>query len=118
MGSIACDDMPTETQIPYDKFEAAYHQLMFELVVLQVKSIRAAIGDEKIDRLYIDGGFSDNEVYVQLLSQFLRGMKLSTTDSSLGSALGAAIVISEVALEPKFLKKNYALKKHRPLLSK
>ncbi len=43
-------------------------------------------------------------------------MKLSTTDSSLGSALGAAIVISDVTLEPKFLKKNYSLKKHTSLI--
>ena len=85
---------------------------MLELVLIQVKSIRSAIGDEKIERIYIDGGFSDNEVYIQLLSQSLDNMKLSTTDSSLGSALGAAIVISDAILEPKFLKKNYSLKKH------
>jgi sugar (pentulose or hexulose) kinase len=116
--SIASPDMPQETKISYDRFEHAYHQLMLELVLLQERSIRSAIGDDPIERLYVDGGFSDNQVYIQLLSQYFRNMKLSTTDSSLGSALGAAIVISDVALEPKFLKKNYALKKHRPLTSK
>ncbi|QLG44638.1 FGGY-family carbohydrate kinase [Costertonia aggregata] len=114
--SIASDDMPEETKIPYDKFEHAYHQLMLELVLLQEKSIRAAIGNEKIKRLYIDGGFSDNEIFIQLLSQYLGDMKLSTTDASLGSALGAALVISDTLLEPKFLKKNYALKKYRTLI--
>ena len=116
--SISSEDMPQETKIPYDKFEHAYHQLMLELVLLQEKSTRAAIGNEKIERLYVDGGFSDNEVYIQLLSQYLRNMKLRTTDSSLGSALGAAIVISDVTLEPKFLKKNYAVKKHKSLILK
>jgi len=116
--SIASENMPEETKITYDKFEHAYHQLMLELVLLQEKSIRSAIGDLKIESLYVDGGFTDNEVYIQLLSQYLRNMKLSTTDSSLGSALGAAIVISDVTLEPKFLKKNYALKKHVSLISK
>ncbi|WP_411029972.1 FGGY-family carbohydrate kinase [Spongiimicrobium sp. 3-5] len=114
--SIASEDMPEETTIPYDKFEHAYHQLLLELVLLQEKRIRSAIGNTKIERLYVDGGFSDNEVYIQLLSQHLKNMKLSTTDSSLGSALGAAIVISDVALTPKFLKKNYALKKHKSLI--
>lgn len=116
--SITSDNMPEETRIPYDKYEHAYHQLMLELVLLQEKSIRSAIGNEKIERLYVDGGFSDNEVYIQLLSQHLSNMKLSTTDSSLGSALGAAIVISDVILEPKFLKKNYSLKKHNSLILK
>ena len=116
--SLSSEEMPKNTKIRYDKFEHAYHQLMLELVLLQEKSIRAAIGNEKIEWRYVDGGFSDNEVYIQLLSQHLSSMKLSTTDSSLGSALGAAIVISDVTLEPKFLKKNYSLKKHSPLISK
>ncbi|QCW99576.1 carbohydrate kinase [Aggregatimonas sangjinii] len=116
--SIASETMPEKTKITYTKFEHAYHQLMLELVLLQEKSIRSAIGNEKIERLYVDGGFSDNEVYIQMLSHYLRNMKLSTTDSSLGSALGAAIVISDVTLEPKFLRKNYSLKKHRPLTLK
>ena len=116
--SITSENMPEKTKITYDKFEHAYHQLMLELVLLQEKSIRFAIGTEKIERLYVDGGFSDNEVYIQLLSQHLSNMKLSTTDSSLGSALGAAIVISDVILEPKFLKKNYSLKKHNSLILK
>ena len=114
--SINAKDMPQETKLPYDEFEQAYHQLMLEFVLMQVKSIRAALGNVKIERLYVDGGFSDNEVYIHLLSEHLGSMKLSTTDSSLGSALGAAIVISDVTLEPKFLKKNYSLKKHTSLI--
>lgn len=114
--NITSENMPEETQTPYDTYKHAYHQLILELVLLQEKSIIAAIGNEKIERLYVDGGFSDNDVYIQLLSQSLRNMKLRATDSSLGSALGAAIVISNVALEPKFLKKNYALKKYKSLI--
>ncbi|WP_171017283.1 hypothetical protein [Maribacter sp. ACAM166] len=45
-------------------------------------------------------------------------MKLSTTDSSLGSALEAAIVISNVVLESTFLGKNYAVKKYVPFILK
>ncbi|WP_339651929.1 FGGY family carbohydrate kinase [uncultured Maribacter sp.] len=116
--TLSSEDMPNETTIPYNKFEHAYHQLMLELVLLQEKSIRAAIGNSKIKHLYIDGGFSDNEVYIQLLSLFLENMTINTTDSSLGSALGAAIVISDIKLESKFLVKNYSLKKHVPFITK
>ncbi len=110
--TMSSEDMPAETSISYDKFEHAYHQLILELVLLQEKSIRAAMGNSKIQQLYVDGGFSDNEVYIHLLSEYIGNMKLSTTDSSLGSALGAAIVISDVVLEPTFLDKNYAVKKY------
>lgn len=114
--SLTDSNMPKETKIPYTKFEDAYHQLMTELVLLQIKSIKDVIGSDSIKRLYIDGGFSDNDLYVKLLSHYFRNMKLRTTDSSLGSALGAAISISDTELNSKFLKKNYSLKKHVPFI--
>tara|TARA_R110002049_G_scaffold295286_4_gene482578 strand:- start:821 stop:2191 length:1371 start_codon:yes stop_codon:yes gene_type:complete len=116
--SIVDSNMPSETKIPYTEFEYAYHQLMIELVLLQIKSIKDVIDDDDIKRLYVDGGFSDNDLYIKLLSHFFRDKKLRTTDSSLGSALGAAISISDKKLNSKFLKKNYSLKKHVPFIIK
>lgn len=116
--SIDDANMPSKTKVPYQKFEHAYHQLMTELVLLQIKSIKNVIGDDDIKRLYVDGGFSDNDLYIKLLSHYFRDKKLRTTDSSLGSALGAAICISDSKLNSKFLKKNYALKKHVPFVIK
>lgn len=114
--SIVDENMPAETKIPYELFEDAYHHLMMELVMLQVENIKIAIGTHTIKRLYVDGGFTNNDIYIQLLSHALRGMKLRTTDSSLGSSLGAAIAISDSKLNSKFLKKNYSLKKHIPFI--
>lgn len=108
----------SKTELPYDSFEDAYHHLMIELVKLQVQSIQIAKGSEKISKLYVDGGFSSNDVYIKLLSHYMRNMELRTTDASLGSALGAAICIADTKLNSKFLKKNYALKKHVPLIIK
>ncbi len=105
-----------EVSISYDTFEEAYHHLMIELVQLQVKSIKTAKGDQKMDRLYVDGGFSDNEIYIKLLSHYLSDMNLKSTNASLGSALGAAIVISNTELDSSFLKENYQLKKHFPFV--
>jgi sugar (pentulose or hexulose) kinase len=89
---------------------------MTELVLLQLKSIKNAIGEDAIKRIYIDGGFSNNDLFIKLLSHHFRDKKLSTTDASLGSALGAAISISDKKLNSKFLKKNYSLKKHVPFI--
>lgn len=116
--SFSHKDAPAVTSVGYDKFEHAYHHLMIELVQLQVESINRISQDQSIDRLYVDGGFSDNDLYVKLLSHYLRGMKLRTTQASLGSALGAAIAISDSKLNSKFLKKNYSLKKHVPFIIK
>ncbi|WP_339623444.1 FGGY family carbohydrate kinase [uncultured Winogradskyella sp.] len=111
-------NMPLQTNYSYDSFDDAYHQLMIELVRLQVESINRIVNTQSIDRLYVDGGFTDNDLYIKLLSHYLRDMKLRTTKAALGSALGAAIAISDSKLNSKFLKKNYALKKHVPFIIK
>lgn len=113
---LSCENMPSETSIHYNNFNEAFHHLMIELVMLQVKSIRTAAGSKKIEKLFVDGGFSDNDVFIKLLSHYLRDMELRSTNSSLGSALGAAISISDTKLNSKFLKKNYSLKKHVPFI--
>lgn len=103
---------PTKNKLEdFPNFEAAYHQLMWELVKLQVGAANLAIGQTSIKKLYIDGGFADNEVYVQMLANHFQDVKLRTTQSPLGSALGAAMVMDEKEIKKKFLKKNYALKK-------
>ena len=109
-------NMPEQTEIIYDNFKEAYHHLMIELVTLQVQSIKRAAGGLSITKLFVDGGFSDNDVFIKLLSHYLRDMVLRSTNSSLGSALGAAIAISDSKLNSKFLKENYSLKKHTPFI--
>lgn len=114
--SFEHQNMPEKTSYSYDNFDHAYHHLMIELAQLQVENIKRISKTQDIDRLYVDGGFTDNDLYIKLLSHYLRGMKLRTTKASLGSALGAAIAISDTKLNSKFLRKNYALKKHVPFI--
>lgn len=95
----------------FANFETAYHCLMKELVLLQVEAINLAVGNTKINKIYIDGGFADNEIYVQMLARHFRHFKIRTTRSPLGSALGAAIVTSDKEIHKKFLKNRYSLQK-------
>lgn len=97
----------------FENFETAYHQLMWELVQLQIEAANLAIGPTPVQKIYIDGGFAGNQVYVQMLARHFKGLKLRTTQSPSGSALGAAMVISDDEVKKKFLKRNYALKKHK-----
>ena len=84
---------------------------MREFVQLQIEAANLAIGNTPISKIYIDGGFADNEVFVNLLKQAYKGVKIRTTQSPLGSAFGAAVVIADKVLKKRFLKKNYALRK-------
>ncbi|KAB1068120.1 carbohydrate kinase [Tamlana haliotis] len=108
-------NMPKKTTIKHVGFTEAYHQLMIELVKLQVENIKVAKGHSpKIKQLFVDGGFSDNDVFINLLTHHFKDLKVKSTKSSFGSALGACIVLTGQTLGPKFLSKKYALKKHIP----
>jgi len=95
----------------FDSFEVALHQLVLELVELQAACIERAIGNTEIKKLYVDGGFAGNDLFVHMIADHFPHYKLRTTRSPLGSALGAAIVTSKPELNKKFLKKKYAMKK-------
>ncbi|MDC6354923.1 MULTISPECIES: FGGY-family carbohydrate kinase [Robiginitalea] len=114
--SLDTRNCPPATRWPHQTYEAAYHQLVYELCLLQEAHIRHIVGDSGIKRLYIDGGFSDNEVFVETLAQRIQPMRIRTTDASLGSALGAALAVSGKGIPKGFLKHHYALKKHKPLI--
>ena len=88
---------------------------MRELADLQIQAAQRAIGQKEINKIYIDGGFAGNDIFVKLLSAHFRDVKLRTTQSPLGSALGAAMVVSDRRLGGKFLKKHYAMDKHSAL---
>ncbi len=97
----------------FKNFKEAFHQLMMELMELQIVAAKKAIGKTDIKKIYIDGGFADNDIFVKLMSHYFPDKKIRTTRSPLGSALGAAMVISDQEISKKFLKKNYAMKKHQ-----
>lgn len=78
----------------FSSFDEAYHHLMWGLVKLQVESIRLALGNSNIKHIFVDGGFVDNELYIQLLQYYLPGFQLEVSDQPLGSAYGAALVMN------------------------
>lgn len=113
---IALKRLPQATALePFASFEEAYHQLMIELMELQIDTINNAIGSSDIKTIYIDGGFTDNDVFMKLMSHHYSSFKVLSTHSPLGSALGAAMVISDRQVTSKFLKENYRMKKLVPL---
>ena len=113
---ISLQRLPQETDLEhFATFEEAYHQLMIELMELQIDTISNAIGNSEIRTIYIDGGFTDNDVFMKLMSHHFSNFKVLSTQSPLGSALGAAMVISDKQVTSKFLKENYRMKKLVPL---
>ena len=88
------DDKKATTDLSYfSSYESAYHQLILELVKKQVFSFKLALGDTKdIKTVFIDGGFSNNEIYCKILAENLPQFDFKKAQLASGSALGAAIV--------------------------
>ncbi len=105
---------PTKTNFKiFANYEIAYHQLMIELVNEQIFFAKRAIQSTKIKKIYIDGGFADNDLFIKLLLIHFRTYKIQTTKAPLGSALGAAMVVNNKKIKADFLEKQYAMKNQR-----
>ena len=98
----------------FETYEEAYYHLMDELTDLQIGSLKLAVGTSAIKRIFVDGGFSSNEVFVGMLANKLPGYKVYSTSFALGTALGAALLVNYRTITKEFLKKNYNVKKHSP----
>ena len=107
---------PASTDLSvFSSYEEAYHQLIKELVELQVSALQLAKGKTVVRKAYIDGGFVDNELFLQLLARSLGTIELIKTTSPLGSALGAAIAVNNRAVEPDFLLKHFSLQQQKAI---
>lgn len=73
--------------------EEAYHQLMTDIVAQQVFSTRFILEGKKTKRIFVDGGFSKNEIYMNLLAAAFPDMEVYATSMAQASALGAALAI-------------------------
>ena len=78
----------------YGSFEEAYHQLVWGLTRIQLASLLLAKGNSNINKVFIDGGFVHNELFINLLRHFLKGYSLEFSEVPLGSAYGAALMLN------------------------
>jgi sugar (pentulose or hexulose) kinase len=76
----------------FSNCEAAYAYLIEELVARQVRSTKLVLGN-RVKRIYVDGGFSTNPLFMTLLSQSLPDYVVSAATVTKASALGAALAI-------------------------
>jgi sugar (pentulose or hexulose) kinase len=83
-----------ENELSYfESFEEAYHQLMLDLVGIQISSLRLAQGNSSPEKIFISGGFCKNQLFLQLLASCYKEAKFYVSDLNRSSALGAALVM-------------------------
>ncbi|SJZ49767.1 Sugar (pentulose or hexulose) kinase [Chitinophaga eiseniae] len=77
----------------YENSSAAYHHLVMMLVKQQYHATRLVLGQTTIGRLFVDGGFARNNIYMHLLARVFPDMEVYAATVSQASATGAALVI-------------------------
>ncbi|MEN8139080.1 MAG: FGGY family carbohydrate kinase, partial [Bacteroidota bacterium] len=78
----------------FNSFEEAYHQLMIDLTWHSIKSIELVIPrSDTSDKIYITGGFANNDIYIKLLAGYFTDKKIYTSEVDNASALGAAVIM-------------------------
>lgn len=95
----ASDTVPSVTDYAvFDNSAHAYHQLLFELTELQYASSMLAIGNTMVEKVYIDGGFAQNQLFTEFLKRKFKGLDIVKKEFTNGSALGAAMVMNQKQL--------------------
>jgi len=73
--------------------EEAYHQLIMDLVRLQTQVSMLVLKGTDVKRIFVDGGFSKNPIYMQLLASAFPEMEVFAASVAQATSIGAALAI-------------------------
>ncbi len=75
--------------------DEAYHELMIELCDITIEAIKLVIpANDDTANIYITGGFSNNKLFLSLITDAFPEKLVYTSEIANASALGAALVVS------------------------
>jgi len=77
----------------FPSYEAAYHQLMIDLVAAQQRSSQWVLDNTDVKRIFVDGGFSKNPLYMHLLAAAFPHLEVYAASVAQATAIGAALAI-------------------------
>ncbi len=77
----------------WDTYEEAYHALMFNIIQKQIASTNLVLHNSKVKKIFVDGGFSTNEIYMKMLANAYNNIEIYSALIPQATALGAATVL-------------------------
>lgn len=79
----------------FKNYEEAYHQLIFDIIVQQAGSTQLVLKETDVRRIFVDGGFSKNVVYMFMLASVFPQIEVFAASVAQASAIGAALAIHQ-----------------------
>jgi sugar (pentulose or hexulose) kinase len=77
----------------FDSYEDAYHHLIHALILQQVQSTKIVLSGSPVKKIFVDGGFGKNPIYMNLLAKAFPGIKVYAATVAQASSFGAALAI-------------------------
>jgi len=77
----------------FNNYEQAYHCLVADIMEQQRASVELVMNDTRPKRIFVDGGFSGNAVYMNLLADAFPGLEVFAASVAQSTAIGAALAI-------------------------
>jgi sugar (pentulose or hexulose) kinase len=77
----------------YKNYDIAYHRLILDIMWQQLASTKLVIQDDNVNRIFVDGGFSKNSIYMHLLAEAFPEMEVYAASVAQATAVGAALAI-------------------------
>ncbi|MBN9384447.1 MAG: carbohydrate kinase [Chitinophagaceae bacterium] len=76
-----------------DSFEEAYHRLIRDIMKDQAASTRLVLEGTTVKRIFVDGGFARNQVFMHLLAAAFPHIEVFAASIPQATAIGAALAI-------------------------
>ncbi|MCO5238966.1 MAG: FGGY family carbohydrate kinase [Chitinophagaceae bacterium] len=77
----------------FNSYEEAYHQLMSDIMNSQITATGLVLKGSDVKRIFVDGGFGKNPLYMNLLAKAFPGVEVYAASIAQATALGAALAI-------------------------
>jgi sugar (pentulose or hexulose) kinase len=79
----------------FQNYEEAYHQLMLDIIRDQTHALHLILDGTDVKRIFVDGGFGKNLLYMHLLAESLNKIEVFAASVPQATAMGAALAIHE-----------------------
>lgn len=76
-----------------ENFEQAYHRLIMDIMMQQAASTQLVLQGTDVKRIFVDGGFARNQVYMHLLAAAFPHIEVFAASIPQATAIGAALAI-------------------------
>lgn len=93
--SIKTSDFPKRDLSLFADDQMAYHQLMLDIALQQQRAVKLVMNNHVLKRIFVDGGFSKNAIYMNLMAILFPDMEVFAAAMAQATAVGTALAIHD-----------------------